>query len=467
MASVVEESKRTVQIGLPTPGTPPADDFDQAASPLPRAQYPPIVGLSTPVSPAYESFHPTESGASQDDQLLYPDYKKPSQTEKPLFESSASQRSPSPGLHARFRSISVSAQPAARKDDRQTARAFLRSIPSNVVGVVQIYNHDPHGYSRYIADQNARHRALRREHQAALAAEKSLPLPTISASSPRDPQTLIQLDKLMPRAGPRPKKGKPYSCPSMTGPIIGMPAGTPDGPPLLAASASPSRSVSPERRFRPATSNKRAREDVTEDPQRLAPPSPPKRRRQPAQPAQTVNEITIASPNSGNGKRRRRYSSMDPATSPQLGNKGKTHTRAQASKKVDDDLKDDEWQKLPDYCPPLSSLDESAPGAAPPLLRVSWGTSDPLDLSRDPDAKHLHPQEVALAATLRFHCNQYLINKRRIFKARMRCLREGRAFNKTACQQCTAMDVNKASKLWAAFDAVGWFDERHFLRFLE
>lgn len=157
---------------------------------------------------------------------------------------------------------------------------------------------------------------------------------------------------------------------------------------------------------------------------------------------------------------------MDPSTSPQLGNKSKTHTRAQASKKVDDDLKDDEWQKLPDYCPPQSTL-EAAAGTAPPLLRVSWGTSDPLDLSSDPDAKYMHPQEVALAATLRFHCNQYLINKRRIFKARVRCLREGRAFNKTACQQCTAMDVNKASKLWAAFDAVGWFDERHFHRFLD
>jgi hypothetical protein len=78
----------------------------------------------------------------------------------------------------------------------------------------------------------------------------------------------------------------------------------------------------------------------------------------------------------------------------------------------------------------------------------------------------MHPQEIALAATLRFHCNQYLINKRRIFKAKVRALEEGKAFNKTACQQCTAMDVNKASKLWAAFEEVGWFDEHWFRRFL-
>jgi hypothetical protein len=35
-------------------------------------------------------------------------------------------------------------------------------------------------------------------------------------------------------------------------------------------------------------------------------------------------------------------------------------------------------------------------------------------------------------------------------------------FKRTNSQQTCNIDVNKASKLWEAFDKVGWFEERHF-----
>jgi hypothetical protein len=313
---------------------------------------------------------------------------------------------------------------------------------------MEIYNHDPLGYARYISEQNERHRAMRRE-RAIL--EKTLPYPTVSDTPSRDAYTWRILGTFS--KAPRIKKGKPYSCPSMTGPIIGMPPGSPDGPPLDDARKRDESFA--------VVSHKRTRDQAVDEAVQVS--SLSKRRRGPATP--TV--VVAPNPQPPATKRRRRTSSVAPLSpgangSPGQSAKSKSHTRAQASKKVDDDFKDAEWAKLVDYCPDTASLD--APGAQ--KLRVVWSSSETLDLSNDPDAQFMHPQEIALAATLRFHCNQYLINKRRIFKAKVRALEEGKAFNKTACQQCTAMDVNKASKLWAAFEEVGWFDEHWFRRFL-
>jgi hypothetical protein len=444
--ATLKPSTMAAHIGLPTPGTPPADDFDQRSPALQPEHR--SARLSTPVSPEFGAFRLNEACSSQDDQVLYPDYHKASPNEKPLFDDS-SRRSPSPSL---MRNIILqppaSVPTAAVKPSTYDSRTYLRAIPEHVVGVLEIYNHDPLGYARYISEQNDRHRAMRRE-RAML--EKTLPYPTVSSTPSRDAYTWRILDTLS--KVPRVKKGKPYSCPSMTGPIIGMPPGSPDGPPLDDARRADESSV--------AVSNKRTRDQTVDEAVQVS--SLPKRRRGPT----TAAVAVPANSQPPATKRRRRTSSVAPMSpgatgSPGQSAKSKSHTRAQASKKVDDDLKDTEWARLVDYCPDTASLD--APGAK--RLRVSWGTSDSLDLSNDPDAQFMHPQEIELAATLRFHCNQYLINKRRIFKAKVRALEEGKAFNKTACQQCTAMDVNKASKLWSAFDEVGWFDEHWFRRFL-
>lgn len=121
---------------------------------------------------------------------------------------------------------------------------------------------------------------------------------------------------------------------------------------------------------------------------------------------------------------------------------------------------DKDFDSLPDYCPPINSLPSRANS-----LKVDW-KGQPIDLSSDPHAKLLHPDEVTLAGNLRLDCATYLTSKRRIFERRLQCLRTGKEFRKTDAQQACKIDVNKASKLWTAFDKVGWLDAHWVKRFL-
>jgi hypothetical protein len=121
---------------------------------------------------------------------------------------------------------------------------------------------------------------------------------------------------------------------------------------------------------------------------------------------------------------------------------------------------DKDFNAVPDYCPPLSTLPNRSN-----CLKVDWkGT--PLDLSTDPHRHLLHPEEVHLASSLRLDCATYLTNKRRLFEHRVRCAKMPKEFRKTDAQQACKIDVNKASKLWTAFDKVGWLDINHFRKFL-
>lgn len=120
---------------------------------------------------------------------------------------------------------------------------------------------------------------------------------------------------------------------------------------------------------------------------------------------------------------------------------------------------DKDFNSLPDYCPPLNSLPNR-----PNSLKVDW-KGQPIDLSGDPHANLLHPDEVLLAGNLRLDCATYLTSKRRIFERRLQCLRSGKEFRKTDAQQACKIDVNKASKLWTAFDKVGWLDAEWVRRF--
>jgi len=130
------------------------------------------------------------------------------------------------------------------------------------------------------------------------------------------------------------------------------------------------------------------------------------------------------------------------------------HKRAAPTKKVEGKEDDTTWRELPDYCPPVSSL-----GSAPKPLRVQW-KGNPLDISEEPDRDELHKAEYDAASELRLRPQQYLANKRRMFMARVRHLQERKNFTKTAAQNATNIDVNKTSRLWEAFDRVGWFDEK-------
>ncbi|TKA73812.1 hypothetical protein B0A49_02078 [Cryomyces minteri] len=122
---------------------------------------------------------------------------------------------------------------------------------------------------------------------------------------------------------------------------------------------------------------------------------------------------------------------------------------------------DVDYNALPDYSPPLSSLP-----AGNKALKADW-KGQILDLSTDPDRHLLHEAEVHLAATLRLSCATYLCSKRRIFEARLETFRRGKVdFRKTDAQQACKIDVNKASKLWTAFDRVGWLRKEYIEMYL-
>ncbi|KAF5021084.1 hypothetical protein F66182_6873 [Fusarium sp. NRRL 66182] len=121
---------------------------------------------------------------------------------------------------------------------------------------------------------------------------------------------------------------------------------------------------------------------------------------------------------------------------------------------------DKDFKSLPNYCPPQDSLP-----SRPNSLKVDW-KGQPIDLSDDPFVNLLHPDEVSLASNLRLDCATYLTSKRRIFDRRLTCLRNDKEFRKTDAQQACKIDVNKASKLWTAFDKVGWLDAKWVRQYL-
>lgn len=122
---------------------------------------------------------------------------------------------------------------------------------------------------------------------------------------------------------------------------------------------------------------------------------------------------------------------------------------------------DTNYTLLPDFCPPIDTLHGNQKG-----LKADW-KGQMLDLSNDPDRAALDPAEITLASTLRLSCATYLCSKRRIFEARLNALCVGKEFRKTDAQQACKIDVNKASKLWTAYEKVGWFRADHFKRFLQ
>lgn len=120
---------------------------------------------------------------------------------------------------------------------------------------------------------------------------------------------------------------------------------------------------------------------------------------------------------------------------------------------------DTDFNSLRDYSPSIFTLNDLR------FPEYNW-KGEPFDLSEDPNGHLLHPEEISLAAILRMDCAAYLTNKRRIFIACIECMKAGKKFKKTNCQKACKIDVNKVSKLWEAFNKVGWFEKRHFSRVL-
>ena len=125
-------------------------------------------------------------------------------------------------------------------------------------------------------------------------------------------------------------------------------------------------------------------------------------------------------------------------------------------------LEDVAYDSIPDYAPPTSTL----PTGDPHILQVHWPEKAVVDLSQDPDRHMLHEAEIKLATSLNLSCAKYLCTKRRIFQARLEALQQGREFRKSDSQKACKINSNKANKICRAFEKVGWFDEKHFLKYL-
>ncbi|KAG6013292.1 hypothetical protein E4U43_007374 [Claviceps pusilla] len=140
---------------------------------------------------------------------------------------------------------------------------------------------------------------------------------------------------------------------------------------------------------------------------------------------------------------------------------GRTSATPEPSRRVvAPNREDKDFNSIANYCPPLDTLPDRANS-----LKVDW-KGQPIDLSNDPFASLLHSDELLLAGNLRLDCATYLTSKRRIFERRLQCLRTKKEFRKTDAQQACKIDVNKASKLWTAFEKVGWLDARWISQFL-
>jgi hypothetical protein len=122
---------------------------------------------------------------------------------------------------------------------------------------------------------------------------------------------------------------------------------------------------------------------------------------------------------------------------------------------------DKDFSSLPDYSPPVSSLPNK-----PNSLKVDWKGAPMTLVEMGDHLELLHQDEIFLASNLRLDCATYLTSKRRIFIRRIECLKVGKEFRKTDAQQACKIDVNKASKLWQAFEKVGWLNSKWVEKYL-
>ncbi|TGZ76354.1 hypothetical protein EX30DRAFT_291231, partial [Ascodesmis nigricans] len=120
---------------------------------------------------------------------------------------------------------------------------------------------------------------------------------------------------------------------------------------------------------------------------------------------------------------------------------------------------DRDFDSLPDYSPPLSTLPN------PKCLATEWRGAS-LEIRNLPAYDKLHAAEAKLASALRLTPEIYLTSKRRMFIGKIKRTQLGKEFRKTDAQKACKIDVNKASKLWTAFEKVGWLELKHIQRYL-
>lgn len=169
---------------------------------------------------------------------------------------------------------------------------------------------------------------------------------------------------------------------------------------------------------------------------------------EPSEIIKTKKEVKITKPRSPTFKRPNSASTTSPLASASVLSGNSTYTPNMS------------WEKLPDYSPSVNSLPENNVKC----LKVEWKGS-PMDLSHDPLSHLLHPSELILAQVLRLPCDLYLDSKRRFFLEKVYRYKKGLPFRRTDAQKACRIDVNKASRLFAAFEKVGWLQDKYFTKY--
>ncbi|CCH46316.1 SWIRM domain-containing protein [Wickerhamomyces ciferrii] len=119
-----------------------------------------------------------------------------------------------------------------------------------------------------------------------------------------------------------------------------------------------------------------------------------------------------------------------------------------------------DWESIPDYSPDTNLLPNNNR-----CLKVEW-KGQPMSLADDPLLDKLHPAEATLASILRLPCNLFLDSKRRLFAEKVTRMKKGLPFRRTDAQKSCRIDVNKASRLFAAFEKIGWLQDEKFEKFM-
>lgn len=120
-------------------------------------------------------------------------------------------------------------------------------------------------------------------------------------------------------------------------------------------------------------------------------------------------------------------------------------------------------ESIPDFSPDAQA---TLPNNAK-CLKIEW-KGQPMDLTNDPNLTKykLHPAEIHLASILRLPVAVYMDSKRRFFFEKVQKIKAGKMFRRTDAQKACRIDVNKASRLFAAFEKVGWLNDKLFEKYL-
>ncbi|KAF2280417.1 uncharacterized protein EI97DRAFT_122741 [Westerdykella ornata] len=124
------------------------------------------------------------------------------------------------------------------------------------------------------------------------------------------------------------------------------------------------------------------------------------------------------------------------------------------------------WSTIPDFTPPLSTLDDPTVVLEP----LNWRGKTRKSFAHHEAVPYLHPKELVLCEKLAFCPFKYLRSKRQIFERFVAWHQENgsrKVFNKTAAQGATNIDVTIASALHEAFLKAGWFDPRWFAKYFD